>query len=75
MMLQTTGGGNAYKPVMVDDTGLTFNPDKNTLKLSNKFEASGVSGYVDAVNLHLTGIATATTINATTFVGMATLLN
>ena len=69
MMLQTTGGGNAYKPVMVDDTGLTFNPDKNTLKLSNKFEASGVSGYVEAQNLHLTGIATATTINATTFVG------
>ena len=43
MMLQTTGGGNAYKPVMVDDTGLTFNPVTNTLKLSNKFEASGVS--------------------------------
>ena len=69
MMLQETGGGNAYRPIMVDDTGFTFNPDKNTLKLSNKFEASGVSGYVEADNLHLTGIATATTVNATTFVG------
>ena len=46
MMLQTTDSGNAYRPVMVDDTGI-INPEKNTPKLSNKFEASGVSGYID----------------------------
>jgi len=63
LLLQETGGGNAYRPIMVDDTGWTFNPDKNTLKLSNKFEASGVSGYIEADNLHLTGIATANTFS------------
>ena len=63
MMLQETGGGNAYRPIMVDDSGITFNPEKNTLKLSNGFEASGVSGYIDAVNINLTGIATANTFS------------
>ena len=63
MMLQTTGGGNAYRPVMVDDTAITFNPDENILKLSGTpgIQIHGVSGHIDAVNTYLTGIITATT--------------
>ncbi len=70
-MLQTTGGGNAYKPVMVDNGGIEFNPSLNKLNLQGTpgVQIHGISGHVDAKNLYLTGIATATTINATTFVG------
>ncbi len=71
MMLQTTGGGNAYKPVMVDNGGIDFNPSLNKLNLQGTpgIQAYGTSGHIDAVNINLTGIVTATTINATTFVG------
>ena len=71
MMLQETGGGNAYRPIMVDDGGVKFNPSSNKLTLqgTSGVQVYGTSGHIDAVNINLTGIATATTINATTFVG------
>ena len=71
MMLQTTGGGNAYKPVMVDNGGIEFNPSLNKLNLQGTpgVQIHGTSGSIEAVNVNLSGIVTATTINATTFVG------
>ena len=71
MMLQETGGGNTYRPIMVDDGGVQFNPSSNKLTLqgTSGVQVYGTSGHIDAVNINLTGIATATTINATTFVG------
>ena len=34
MLLGESGGGNAYRPAMVDNSGLTFNPGTNTLNCS-----------------------------------------
>ena len=70
-MLQETGGGNAYRPIMVDDGGVKFNPSSNKLTLQGTpgVQIYGTSGHIDGVNINLTGIVTATTINATTFVG------
>ena len=49
-MLQTTGGGNAYKPVMVDNGGIEFNPSLNKLNLQGTpgVQIHGISGHVDA---------------------------
>ena len=65
MMLQETGGGNAYRPIMVDDGGVKFNPSSNKLTLqgTSGVQVYGTSGHIDAVNINLTGIATANTFS------------